>query len=395
MKSIVALSVAAAAVNAEVFFREEFDKGWEDRWVVSKWKDAQMGDFDTAVGSNSIDDSDKGLKTTQDARFYGISAEFPEFSSEDKDLYIQYQVKYESDVECGGSYIKLGPKMEDQTKFGDPTPYYIMFGPDKCGSSSRTHLIFSYKGENYLKKSDMPYKQMSDYGLPALYTLKVGKDNKVDVWWNEDHLVKAADLQEGWKMLGEKEILDPEDTKPSDWVDEPMMEDPEDSKPDDWVEDKEIVDPDATQPEDWDADEDGEWEPPMKANPDYKGEWKPKKISNPDYKGPWEQKKIPNPDFEENDKLHAYKAFGFVGIDIWQVKAKTIFDKFLITDDEAEMVKGKEAFKELYDAEKAKKKEKDEAAKAAAPKKEETPEPDDDDDDDVDDTDDDKDDEDL
>ena len=92
--------------------------------------------------------------TTEDSRFYGISKEIEEpFSNEDvKELYIQYQVKYDKDLECGGGYLKIGPKQEDLTKFGDPTPYNIMFGPDKCGGSKRTHLIFNYDGKNLLKK---------------------------------------------------------------------------------------------------------------------------------------------------------------------------------------------------------------------------------------------------
>lgn len=52
----------------------------------------------------------------------------------------------------------MGPKPEDLTKFGDPTEYSLMFGPDKCGGTKRTHLIFNYKGKNVLKKVDLPYK---------------------------------------------------------------------------------------------------------------------------------------------------------------------------------------------------------------------------------------------
>lgn len=62
---------------------------------------------------------------------------------------MQYQAKYEKDVECGGGYVKVGPKMSDLTAFGDPTPYNLMFGPDKCGYTKRTHLIFSYKGRTW------------------------------------------------------------------------------------------------------------------------------------------------------------------------------------------------------------------------------------------------------
>jgi len=64
------------------------------------------------------------------------------------------QAKYEKDVECGGGYLKIGPKFDDLSTFGDPTSYNIMFGPDKCGYTKRTHLIFNYKGKNVLKKSD-------------------------------------------------------------------------------------------------------------------------------------------------------------------------------------------------------------------------------------------------
>ena len=93
---------------------------------------------------------DAGIQTKEDSKFYGLSAIFDTFSNKGKDLIIQYQAKYEKDVECGGGYVKLGPKMEDAKAFGDPTVYNIMFGPDKCGYNKRTHLIFNYEGKNVL-----------------------------------------------------------------------------------------------------------------------------------------------------------------------------------------------------------------------------------------------------
>ena len=45
------------------------------------------------------------------------------------------------DIECGGGYVKIGPKLSDPTTFGDPTPYNIMFGPDKCGYTKRASRI--------------------------------------------------------------------------------------------------------------------------------------------------------------------------------------------------------------------------------------------------------------
>merc|ERR1712122_391804 len=82
--------------------------------------------------------------------------------------------------------------------------------------------------------------------------------------------------------------------------------------------------------------EDGDWEAPMKDNPDFKGEWSVKQISNPDYKGIWEAKKIANPDFVDDDGVYKYEDFSFIGFDLWQVKGGTIFDNIIITDDVAE-----------------------------------------------------------
>merc|ERR1712087_659646 len=152
----------------------------------------------------------------------------------------------------------------------------------------------------------------------------------------------------------------------------------EDKKPDDWVEEKRIVDSDAKKPDDWDDEEDGEWEAPMKDNPEYKGDWYVKRISNPAYKGIWEAKKIANPEFAEDANLYRYKEFGFIGFDLWQVKGNTIFDNIIITDDAAEADTFLKKWKTLSEIEKAKKKEEEAAAKTADP----APGGDDDDDDD-------------
>merc|ERR1711920_1128259 len=256
------------------------------------------------------------------------AASFDSFSNEGKDLIIQYQAKYEKDVECGGGYLKIGPALKDLSTFGDPTEYNIMFGPDKCGYTWGTHLIFNYKGRNVLKKSDLSYKQENE-GTSHLYRM----------------------------ILKPKEIADPADKKPDDWTDESMIDDPEDKKPDDWVEEKRIVDSDAKKPDDWDDEEDGEWEAPMKDNEAYKGDWYGKRISNPAYKGIWEAKKIANPEYEDDDSVYKFADFGFLGFDLWQVKGGTIFDNVIITDDTAEADAFAKKWKALSEVEKAKKKE--------------------------------------
>jgi len=295
-------------------------------------------------------EEDKGLHTTTDARFYQISAKYPEFSNKGKTLVLQYSVKHEQKIDCGGGYIKLLPKGLDQSKFNGDSDYNIMFGPDICGSSTKkTHVIFNYKGKNHLIKKDV--KCETDE-FTHLYTLIVRPDNTYEVLIDQSSVAKGS-LKEDFDILPPKEIPDPAAKKPSDWVDEKTIPDPEDKKPEGWDDTPaEIADPDAKKPEDWDDELDGEWEAPMIDNPEYKGEWKPKMIPNPAYKGEWVHPKIANPDYVDDDNLYAYDSNNFAGIEVWQVKAGTIFDNVIITDDIEEANKLAEITKKLQAEEK-------------------------------------------
>merc|ERR1712227_810009 len=130
-----------------------------------------------------------------------------------------------------------------------------------------------------------------------------------------------------------------------------------------------------------DDEEDGEWEAPMKDNPEFKGEWYVKRISSPAYKGSWSAKKIANPEFKDDDGMYAYDDFGFIGFNLWQVKGGTIFDNVIITDDVAEADGFAKKWKELSEVEKSKKKEEDESKKAEDKKKEDEDDDDDDEED--------------
>merc|ERR1712166_301194 len=201
---------------------------------------------------------------------------------------------------------------------------------------------------NVLKKSDLAYKQ-DDFGISHLYRLTLNSDNTVKVEVDQTEIY-AGNMKDDWEMLAAKIIADPDDKKPDDWDDE----------------------------------EDGEWEAPMKDNAEYKGDWKAKRISNPEYVGVWEAKKIDNPEYVDDDAVYKYPDFGFIGFDLWQVKAETIFDSVIITDDVAEADKFAENWKALNAVETAAKKEEDDKKKAEddAKKAEEKTEDGDDDDDD-------------
>ena len=64
-----------------------------------------------------------GLRTTEDYRFYTASAKFPEFSNKGKTLVVQYSVKNEQNLDCGGAYIKLYPAGTEQAHLNGDSKY--------------------------------------------------------------------------------------------------------------------------------------------------------------------------------------------------------------------------------------------------------------------------------
>jgi len=319
--------------STNIYYDEKFHEGWRDRWVFSKSKESEgsQGKWGLSAGEFYNDaKEDKGLHTTEDSRFYQASAKIAHpFSNKGKDLVLQYTVKHEQKLDCGGGYIKIHPSGINQETYNGDTAYNVMFGPDICGSTKKTHLIFTYKGTNHLVKREI---RTETDEFTHVYTLILHPDNTYEVLIDGTEAQKG-NLAEDFDMLLPKEIKDPAASKPSDWVDEAQIPDPTDVKPEGWDDiPKEIRDPDATKPEDWDDELDGEWEAPKIDNPAYKGEWHPKMIENPAYKGEWVHPLIPNPDFKEDPNLYLYEDNAFVGFELWQVKAGSIFDNILITD---------------------------------------------------------------
>ncbi|OCT59353.1 hypothetical protein XELAEV_18000774mg [Xenopus laevis] len=203
-------------------------------------------------------------------------------------------------------------------------------------------------------------KRLNDDSFTHLYTLIVRPDNTYEVKIDNSK-VESGSLEDDWDFLPPKKIKDPEAKKPDEWDERPKIDDPEDKKPEDWEKPEHIPDPDAVKPEDWDEEMDGEWEPPVIQNPEYKGEWKPRQIDNPDYKGKWIHPEIDNPEYTPDDTLYSYDSFGVLGLDLWQVKSGTIFDNFLMTNDEKHAEEyGNETWGVTKEAEKKMKEQQDE-----------------------------------
>jgi calreticulin len=188
--------------------------------------------------------------------------------------------------------------------------------------------------------------------------LVVKPDNTFDVLIDMKS-VESGSLEENFDFLLPKEIKDPKESKPVDWVDAKKIADPEDKKPAGYDDiPAEIPDSDAVKPDDWDTEEDGEYEAPMIPNPEFKGPWKPKMIDNPAYKGEWVHPLIPNPDYKEDKELYLRaNEVKHIGFELWQVASGTVFDDILVTDslDEAKayaeetFFKKKDAEKKMFD----------------------------------------------
>ncbi|KAG2393185.1 hypothetical protein C9374_009762 [Naegleria lovaniensis] len=376
---------APSVPNHDVLFFDNFNEEpfGSGRWVKSKDSKYvnQPVEWTGATGKVVAFAGDKGLLMKQAGQHYGVASRItPPIDNENKDLIVQYEVKFDSKLSCGGAYIKLldDSKITSLEQLNNDSPYIIMFGPDLCGANNKVHFIlrhFNPKSNTWEEKHLKDAPAIKNDELSHLYTLIVRKDNTFEIKIDGETARKGSLFEEfDPSIVPPKEIDDPTDSKPKDWVDEEFMDDPEAKKPEDWdetlpefipdPEDKMpkdwlpnepeyIPDPEARKPSEWDEDEDGKWEAPtirnpkceqhgcgkweprLIKNPNYKGKWVPPKVKNPLYKGPWSPRKIPNPNyFEDKQPSNLSQKIGAVFIEIWTMQQNTFFDNFLMTHNE-------------------------------------------------------------
>ncbi|XP_056899479.1 calnexin isoform X2 [Takifugu flavidus] len=376
----------------EHYMAESFDRGTLDGWVMSSAKkedaDEDIAKYDGKWAVEEMKDSklpgDKGLVLKSRAKHHAISTLLLRpFTFTTKPLIVQYEVSFQSGIDCGGAYVKLLSQTPDLDldQFVDRTPYTIMFGPDKCGEDYKLHFIFRHKNpktgeyeEKHAKKPDADLRTYYTDKKTHLYTLVLNPDNTFEVLVDQTVVNSGSLLSDMTPPVNPPaEIEDPEDHKPEDWDERPKIQDPTATKPDDWDEDapaqipdeaavkpdgwldeepEYIGDPAAVRPDDWDEDMDGEWEAPqipnpaceaapgcgtwkrpMIDNPNYKGKWKPPMIDNPNYQGIWKPRKIPNPAYFEDLQPFKMTPFSAVGLELWSMTSDIFFDNFMITDD--------------------------------------------------------------
>merc|ERR1712036_209945 len=198
------LIFAVVGTTFAAIFEERFESGIGDNWVQSTHKGAEAGKFVVTAGKFYGDaEKDKGIQTSQDAKFYALSTEFKPFSNRDKPLVIQFTVKHEQNIDCGGGYAKIFDCSLDQKDMHGDSPYLIMFGPDICGpGTKKVHVIFNHKGENHLIKKEIRCK---DDVFTHLYTLIVQPDGSYEVLIDNESAQKGT-LEEDWDFLPPQKI---------------------------------------------------------------------------------------------------------------------------------------------------------------------------------------------
>lgn len=308
---------------AAVFFdHAAFDATWVRRWTDHAWHE-DSEPFTLRRGR---------LHTSVDARFYHVSAPFDAPFRGDT-LVLQYRVWHTRRVECGGGYVKLvDSSAHDDSPHTKDTPYRIMFGPDACGQHNQTRVIFSHNGTYHERSEPLPCPVDT---APHVYTLRLTRDGLYSVHIDNEHKASGA-LRDDWAVLPARNVVDPRFVKPTDWVDERLVDDPADEKPADWDDEETAVDPkDAAKPADWSDEHDGEWSPSIVPNPRYRGAWAPRKVPNPAYRGEWQPRMVSNPEHFDDSSIGDFAGVDTLAIEIWQVKAGSSFDHFLVTDDAA------------------------------------------------------------
>uniref|UniRef100_A0A8B9PZA3 Calreticulin n=1 Tax=Apteryx owenii TaxID=8824 RepID=A0A8B9PZA3_APTOW len=318
LRLVLLLGAALGPAHAAVYFQEQFLDGAMGRvrdltcmaikmFLLCKWRKCKFFYYANIF---------TGLQTSENSKFYAISSRFKPFSNKGKTLVIQYTVKHEQKIDCGGGYVKIFPSNLDQKNLSGDSHYYIMFGPDICGSDTKkVHVILNYKNKPHpLKK---PIRCKVD-GYTHLYTLIIRPDQTYEVKIDNE-MVASGNLEDDLDFLPPRKINDPRVKKPSDWDDRVQIDDPTDVKPADWDEPEYITDTSARKPEDWDDSETAFCLTVFRTC-GLLGVWPHPQIDNPNY----------SPDFS----IYSYENISIIGLDIWQVRAGTIFDNFLITDDE-------------------------------------------------------------
>lgn len=150
------------------------------------------GRWEVAAPEAGALEGDLALIMRDQAKHHAIAAQLQEpfLPGDDKPLVFQYEVKFQSEMTCGGAYVKLlsADAHADFAKFHDKTPYTIMFGPDRCGTEEKLHFILRHVHpitdaveEKHAKKPQEFNSKYFEVGKTRLYRLVVHPDSSFEI----------------------------------------------------------------------------------------------------------------------------------------------------------------------------------------------------------------------
>uniref|UniRef100_A0A5S6QV96 Calreticulin n=1 Tax=Trichuris muris TaxID=70415 RepID=A0A5S6QV96_TRIMR len=329
---ILLVKICLAFGVPNIYLEDRFDDGaeWKNRWVQSKHK-SDYGVVNISHGSFYGDaQAGVGLQTTQDSRFYAVSRKFDNpLGNISKALVIQFSVKHEQKIDCGGAYIKLLSAKVNQTDFHSDSPYYIMFGPDICADAKVLRIIFNYNGTYFTWNQKVSCKAGR---LTHVYTLIIHHNLTYDV------LIDLRVAKSGL-LLEDFEFSDPI-SKPN--AKTGKLSSSEGMPP------SSNLNPEAPTQGDT-LDKNFEDHDVSKSSA--------KSCGNKNDGEKKEEKHTCSADSQEPTTkayklqfmdLNFYKGIGALGIDVWQVKSGTIFDNILVTDDKEYAVRFAKLTWQLY-----------------------------------------------
>ena len=312
--------------------------------------------------------------------FHAIGTKFSNpFEIRDTEFILQFSVKASTDnITCSGAYMKLFTDSHYNPEIDSYSNYVIMFGPDKCGENDKIHFILRLQNpitQEFEEHSLIDPPQAVVNTNTTEYRLVIHPNDRFEIF--VDGAPKYfGDLMKDLAppLSPPREIDDPLDQKPDDWIDDEYVVDETAKKPDDWDESapqfipdpekltppegwlvdepKFIEDPNAVKPVEWDDDIHGTWEPsqvpnpkcerapgcgpyepPLIVNPQFVGEWEPPMYRNPMYRGPWKPRRVKNPGYYEVRDPHNLGVVFGLGFDLWTVDGEIEFMNITITDD--------------------------------------------------------------
>ena len=163
-------------------------QGDTGRWVYSYHREYATQSWIWGYGFvKPTLECDKALITEIPASHYGIATLFDKpIDLTEKDLVVQYEVRYQKGLECGGAYIKLlrDGALSSAEDLTSTTPYVVMFGPDYCGNTDRVQVIIPHYNpvsKEWSEKRLIRGPRIVRDELTHLYTLIIRRDDSVEI----------------------------------------------------------------------------------------------------------------------------------------------------------------------------------------------------------------------